>query len=122
MIAAPHQPADGTSAHLERKSASDVKREGWRGIMRSVEALGKVLVTNHDEPEAVIISVREYRLLSELAEQAQRENASKLEQLSRAFDAELAVLERPDAGDRLRRAFGAPLALLGEVIAGRSDG
>jgi hypothetical protein len=64
--------------------------------------------------------LREYRLLTELAERVQRDNRSKLERLSRAFDAELAVLKQPDAGDRLREAFGAPLALRGEVIAGRS--
>jgi prevent-host-death family protein len=106
---------------MERKPASDVKREGWRGVMRTVDAVGKVLVTNHDEPEAVIMSLREYRQLTRLAEQGQRDNASKLEQLTRAFDAELAVLKRPDAGDRMREAFGAALALQGEVIAGRSD-
>jgi PHD/YefM family antitoxin component YafN of YafNO toxin-antitoxin module len=107
-------------SQLARKPVSDVKREGWRGIMRTVDAAGKVLMTNHDQPEAVILSLREYRLFAELAERVQRDNRSKLERLSRAFDAELAVLKQPDAGDRLREAFGAPLALRGEVIAGRS--
>ena len=120
MVAAARHAVEEILARLERKPASDVKREGWRGIMRTVDAVGKVLVTNHDEPEAVILSLREYRLLAELAERVQRDNSSKLEQLTRAFDAELAVLKRPDAGDRLREAFGAPLALHGEVIAGRS--
>ena len=107
-------------AHLERKPVSDVKREGWRGIMRSVDAAGTLLMTNHDQPEAVILSLREYRLLTELAESVLRENQSRLERLTRAFDVDLAVLQQADAGDRLREAFGAPLALNGEVIAGRS--
>jgi len=120
-VTAAIQPApEEILAHLERKPVSDVKREGWRGIMRSVDAAGKVLMTNHEQPEAVIMSLREYRLLTELAERVQRENKSKLERLTRAFDAELAVLKQPEAGDRLREAFGAPLALNGEVIAGRS--
>jgi hypothetical protein len=55
-----------------------------------------------------------------LAESAQRDKQHKLEVLSQAFDAELAVLRQADAADRLRQAFGAPLALKGEVIAGRS--
>jgi len=120
MTAATQHGPEGILAQLERKPVSDVKREGWRGIMRTVDAAGKVLMTNHDQPEAVILSLREYRLLTELAERVQRDNQSKLERLSRAFDAELAALKQPDAGDRLREAFGAPLALHGEVIAGRS--
>lgn len=120
MVAAVHRAADATLDHLARKPASDVKREGWRGIMKTVETAGRVLVTNHDEPEAVIMSLPEYRQLTELAERAERENASRLDQLSRAFDAELAALSRPDAGDRLREAFGAALVPHEEVIAGRS--
>lgn len=114
-----HRAAGEPLAQLERKPASDVKREGWRGIMRTVDAVGKVLVTNHDQPQAVILSMPEYRRLTEQAERGQRDNMHKLERMRQAFDAELAVLKQPDAGDRLREAFGAPLALRGEVIAGR---
>jgi hypothetical protein len=78
-------------------------------------------MTNHDQPEAVILSLQEYRLLTEQAARAQRDSQDKLDSLSRAFDAELAVLQKPDAGDRLRRVFDAPLGLNGEVVAGRSD-
>jgi len=120
-VAADVPPANEAAlVQLQRKPVSDVKREGWRGIMRSVDAAGKLLMTNHDQPEAVILSLQEYRMLTEWAGRAQRENQNKLERLSRAFDAELAVLKQPGAGDRLRDAFGAPLALNGEVIAGRS--
>lgn len=118
--AVPHA-VDAILAPLERKPVSDVKREGWRGLMRTVTAAGKVLMTNHEQPEAVILSLHEYRRLTELAERVQRDNLARLEGLRRAFDAELAVLAQPDAGQRLREAFGAPLALQGEVIAGRSD-
>lgn len=104
---------------LRRKPISDVKREGWRGIMRSVDAAGKLLMTNHNQPEAVILSLQAYQQLSDLAERAQRDSQDQLDRLSRAFDAELAVLQQADAGDRLREAFAAPLALNAEVIAGR---
>lgn len=104
---------------LQRKPVSDVKREGWRSIMRSVDAAGTLLMTNHDQPEAVILSLQTYQQLRELAGQAQREQQHKLDLLSHAFDAELAVLQQADAGDRLRDAFHAPLALNAEVIAGR---
>ena len=118
MTALP-RATDDLLTSLERKPASDVKREGWRGIMRTVDHVGRVLVTNHDRPEAVILSLREYRQLAETADRARRDDEARLERLSRAFDAELAGLRRPDAGDRLRAAFDAPLELNGEVIAGR---
>ena len=105
---------------LQRKPVSDVKREGWRGIKRSVEAAGTLLMTSHDQPEAVILSLAEYRQLSEMAALSQREQQDKLERLSHAFDAELAALQQPDAGKRLRAAFAAPVALKGKVTAGRS--
>jgi PHD/YefM family antitoxin component YafN of YafNO toxin-antitoxin module len=122
MTAAVHvQPSpEAGLQQLRRKPVSDVKREGWRGIMRSVDSAGTLLMTNHDQPEAVILSLQEYRLLTEQAARAQRDSQHKLERLSRAFDAELAVLQQPSAGERLRAAFDAPLGLNGEVIAGRS--
>jgi PHD/YefM family antitoxin component YafN of YafNO toxin-antitoxin module len=121
MTAAVHtQPGhEAGLQQLPRKPVSDVKREGWRGVMRSVDSAGRLLMTNHDQPEAVILSLQEYRLLTEQAARAQRDNQDKLDRLSRAFDAELAVLQQPGAGDRLRGAFDAPLGLNGEVIAGR---
>jgi PHD/YefM family antitoxin component YafN of YafNO toxin-antitoxin module len=123
MTAAIHvQPGpEAGLQQLPRKPVSDVKREGWRGVMRSVDSTGRLLMTNHDQPEAVILSLREYRLLTEQAARAQRDSQDKLDSLSRAFDAELAVLQKPDAGDRLRSVFDAPLGLNGEVVAGRSD-
>ena len=89
--------------------------------MRCVGSTGRLLMTNHDQREAVILSLQEYRLLTEQAARAQRDSQDKLDSLSRAFDGELAVLQQPDAGERLRSAFDAPLGLNGEVVAGRSD-
>lgn len=119
--AIPVQPVhEAALVQLQRKPVSDVKRQGWRGIMRSVDAAGQLLMTNHDQPEAVILSLNEYRRLTDLAGRAQRDHQDTLDRLSRAFDAELAVLAEADSGDRLREAFGATLSLNGEVIAGRS--
>jgi PHD/YefM family antitoxin component YafN of YafNO toxin-antitoxin module len=120
MTAAGSFVAETALQHLPRKPVSDVKREGWRGVMKDVGAAGKLLMTNHDRPEAVILSLQEFHRLTELAESAQRDKAQKLEAMGRAFDADLAVLKQADAGRRLRQAFGAPLALKGKVIAGRS--
>lgn len=120
MTAAASPAAETGLEQLQRKPVSDVKREGWRGVMKGVGAAGKLLMTNHDRPEAVILSLQEFRRLTELADSALRDKEHKLEKLSQAFDAELAVLRQADASSRLRQAFGAPLALKGKVIAGRS--
>jgi len=39
--------ADTRFPLLQRKPVSDVKREGWRGVMKWVGAAGKLLMTNH---------------------------------------------------------------------------
>ncbi len=105
----PSPQAPGQLAPLQRKAVSEVKREGWRGIMRSVSQAGGLLMTNHEQPEAVILSLAQYKLLAEQASRAQQHSQNELQRLTRAFDAELAVLQAPGAGDRLRDAFGAPL-------------
>lgn len=120
MSAAVQPVTEDLFARLHRKPVSDVKRDGWRGVMNVVDATGTVLMTNHDRPEAVIMSLNEFRTLTERAERVLRDEQLKLDQLTRAFDAELSALKQADAGDRLRQAFGAPLALHGEVVAGSS--
>lgn len=45
---------------LPRVPASDVKRRGWRGVMWTLREEGAVLVTNHDRPEAVILTAAAY--------------------------------------------------------------
>ena len=67
----PVKPAAFLSlAKLPRTPASDLKKLGWRGMMNALRSKGKLLVTNHDEPEAVIIPVAEYDQLMRLAEQS----------------------------------------------------
>ena len=102
-------------AQLPRTPASDVKKLGWRGVMRTVGREGRVLVTNHDQPEAVILSTDEYQRLMQAA-QAQQDAA--LDALRQRFDARLAALTQDGAGDRLPAVLAAPAALQGQVRAG----
>ncbi len=105
---------------LPRTPASDVKKLGWRGVMRTVGREGKVLVTNHDQPEAVILSTDEYQRLMQAAASAQAQQDAALGALRQRFDERLAALARPDAADRLRAVLAAPGALQGQVKAGGS--
>ncbi len=107
-------------AQLPRTPASDVKKLGWRGVMRTVGREGKVLVTNHDQPEAVILSTDEYQRLMQAAAGVQAQQDAALDTLRRRFDERLSTLARPDAADRLRVVFDAPTALQGAVKAGDS--
>ena len=112
-------PVDGL-ARLPRTPASDVKRLGWRGVMRTVGREGKVLVTNHDQPEAVILSTDEYQRLMQAAAGAQAQQDAALGALRRRFDERLAALAQPDAAERLRGVFEGPAAVQGAVKAGDS--
>jgi len=58
MTSSARSPALPRLAKLPRTPASDLKKLGWRGMMKTLRAKGKLVVTNHDEPEAVIIAAR----------------------------------------------------------------
>ncbi len=105
---------------LPAKPASAVKKDGWRGVVRSLAAADgkKIVVTNHDEPEAVIMTVAEYTRLTDALRVAQAAVPDPVEDLRRSFDQRLAALSAPDAGDRLRAIMRSPGKLAGRVKAG----
>ena len=106
---------------LPRTPASDVKKLGWRGVMKTVARHGKVVVTNHNEPEAVILPVDEYDRLLQLLRAAGDKDRAMLDALRRKYDERLARLQEPSAGDRLAAIFDTPLDLGGRVIAGEDS-
>src|SRR5260370_32571445 len=79
-------------AKLPRTPASDLKKLGWRGMMNALRSKGKLVVTNHDEPEAVIIPVAEYDAIMQLVEQSEAQTESALAALRRTLDPRLAAL------------------------------
>ena len=103
---------------LPRIPASDLKKRGWRGVMRAIASNGPVVVTNHADLEAVILSAHDYGRLIEIVTQAESKSASALETLRQRFDDRLAVLRQPDAGPRLRAISRSPAKLRGKVKAG----
>jgi PHD/YefM family antitoxin component YafN of YafNO toxin-antitoxin module len=112
-------PAESVKA-LPTVRASDVKRRGWRGVMRTLDVEGAVLVTNHNQPEAVILATAAYANLLEQAKQAESRIESDLALLRRRFNERLAALRKPDAGRRLRSVMRGPARLRGKVKAGQS--
>jgi prevent-host-death family protein len=106
--------------HLPTAAASDLKKLGWRGVMKTVGRTGKVLVTNHNEPEAVILSVQAYGDIQKALLAAAAQQEPSLDALRQRFDKRLAALQAPDAGKRLRSMMRSPAKLAGRVKAGAS--
>ena len=103
---------------LPRIPASDVKKRGWRGVVRAITSQGPVVVTNHSEPEAVILSAEDYARLLTIVKRTEAKTAEGLAALRHRFDERLAVLREPDAGDRLRAISRSPARLRGKIKAG----
>lgn len=108
-----------TISDLPRTAASDVKKLGWRGVMKAVDRAGKVVVTHHDEPQAVILSTEAYHEILQALQQARSKNESALETLRHRFDERLASLKDADAGKRLRTIVRSRVRLGGKVRSGR---
>ena len=105
---------------MPRTPAADVKKNGWRGLMKSVARVGRVVVTNHSEPEAVVISIAEYTAMQQALAAAQARSEPALEALRQRFDERLASLQTTDAARRLRGVMKGPARLGGKVKAGAS--
>jgi len=107
-------------SQLPTAPASTIKREGWKGVMRSLSGIGRLVVTNHNEPEAVILSTQEYDRLVKAAHSAANAINDPLQALRDRFDARLATLDSPDAGHRLRELMVNPGTLGGTLKAGET--
>lgn len=103
---------------LPHTPASDVKKFGWRGVMKVVARSGGVVVTNHNQPEAVILPVEEYNRLLKLLQDAGEKDRMALDTLRKQFDERLACLNAPDAGEKLHALFDQPFSFKGKVFTG----
>lgn len=100
--------ADLTMTELEAiagehttRQASEVE-SNWGTIVDEARSREVVIVTNYDQPEAVIMSAERYAEL-----QAAARANDPLRSLREEFDRELATLRAPDAAERARAAFNA---------------
>ena len=119
MATSPPAAADPID-DLPRIRASEVKQQGWRGVMRTLAAENAVLVTNHGRAEAVILQPEAYAGLLEKVERAESRLEADLEALRRRFDERLTSLTAAKAGERLRSVMRGRTKLGGKVKAGTS--
>lgn len=84
-------------------SASRIESEGWTCVTSVLGQTGRAAITDDGTVTAVVLSITEYeRLLHD-------SRAIDLAELRKRFDARLALLNEPGAGDRLRRVVDAPV-------------
>jgi antitoxin Phd len=97
-------------------TATDAKKEFGR-VLEIVLRGGRVLITRHDQPKAVVLSMDEFNALTQAT-------ARTLETLGGHFDALLAGMQTPKARAGLRAAFEATPGELGRaaVAAARRRG
>ena len=97
-------------------SATDAKKEFGR-LLEIVMQGGVVVITRHQAPKAVLLSVDEFNALAQATE-------SKLDTLSGEFDALLARMQTPKARTGMKAAFDASPKRLGlaAVAAARKRG
>ena len=97
-------------------SATDAKNEFGRILEKAIQG-GRVVITKHDVPKAVLISVDEFDAMS-------RANRVQLDTLSGEFDALLARMQTPAARAGMQAAFDASPNQLGQaaVAAARKRG
>ncbi len=105
-------------ADLPRARASDLKKLGWRAIMNALRIRGKLSVTNHNQPEAVILPVAEYDAIRQIVERSEVQTEAALAGLRRSFDERLAILQDRSAAARLRTHIRSRAKLAGKVKAG----
>lgn len=87
-------------------------------MMNALRSKGKLLVTNHDEPEAVIIPVAEYDALMQIVERSTAQTESALANLRQSFDERLSILQNRSAASRLQSTIRGRAKLGGKVKAG----
>ena len=90
-------------------TASEAKSEFARVLEMAIQG-GAVVITKHDSPKAVLISVENFNALSGAAE-------TKLDTLSQDFDALLARMQTSKARHGMKAAFAASGKRLGKAAA-----
>lgn len=104
---------------LPRQNASQVKNK-WGDLVRLVHESGSVAVTNHSTVEMVLLKAATYRQLVKEVLALNAREQSVLDELAARFNARLATLQEPDAGQKLQTLFAAKGKLTRRPKAGAS--
>ena len=106
----------GEQVETASVTATDAKKQFGR-VLELVLRGGAVVITKHDAPKAILLSMDEFTALTRATERP-------LDRLSAEFDAMLVRMQTPKARAGMKAAFGAPPRELGRaaVAAARRRG
>ena len=106
----------GEAVEASSVTATDAKKQFGR-VLEMVLRGGAVVITKHDAPKAILLSVDEFNALTRTTE-------NKLDRLTADFDAMLVRMQTPRARSGMQAAFGASPRALGRaaVTAARKRG
>jgi antitoxin Phd len=106
----------GEAVEASSVTATDAKKQFGR-VLEMVLRGGAVVITKHDAPKAILLSVDEFNALT-------RTTDNKLDSLTADFDAMLVRMQTPRARSGMQAAFGASPRALGRaaVTAARKRG
>jgi antitoxin Phd len=113
---APFRNRRGEAVEASSVTATDAKKQFGR-VLELVLKGGVVVITKHDAPKAILLSVEEFNALT-------RATDGTLDTLTTDFDAMLARMQPPRARAAMKAAFGASPKELGKaaVAAARKRG
>lgn len=86
------------------RTITEVKTH-WRDIKSDIIKGRLILIFNHKQPEAVILSPEVYQLMIGELELSRKRGSSALKELSRRFDAKLASLNASDSAEKINSLF-----------------
>ena len=108
-IRVPKLGASGNAAHV---TASEAKN-GFGRVLDRVAKEGAVVITKHDRPDAVILSMEAYARLTAPSE-------PDLDALTAQFEALFDELQRPGTAGKIEAVFALPPAELGRLAVQRA--
>lgn len=91
---------------MPRHSATQVKNN-WAELVRQVRQSGSVAITNHAKVEMVLIDAERYEEMAAQVEAKRQRDQAILDELTRRFDEQLAVLKQPDIREKMQAVFDA---------------
>lgn len=89
---------------LSSRTSTEVKTH-WRDIKTDIIKGKPIVILNHKQPEAVILSPEVYQLMIGELELSRKRGSSALKELSRRFDAKLASLNASDSAEKINSLF-----------------
>lgn len=89
---------------LSSRKSTEVKTH-WRDIKTDISKGQPIVIFNHKQPEAVILSPEAYQSMIGELEVSRKRRSNALEELSRRFDAKLASLNASDSVEKINSLF-----------------